>query len=77
MARPESFELSTIDDGIAAISIGHEQISIVLTRSAHRLPAADIAELASLDDTLERLHWYLLWLRPFASQIYQNGNTNA
>lgn len=74
MSRPESFELSTIDDGIAAISIGHEQISIVLTRSAHRLPAADIIELANLDDVLERLHQYLLWLRPLASAAYRNGN---
>lgn len=73
MARPESADLGTIDDASAAISAAHERIAIVLRRSAHRLDMMDVRELAALDDDLERLHQYLLRLRPLASVAYQNG----
>lgn len=73
MARPESADLSNIDDCIAAILAGHERIAIVLLRSAHRLIRMDIGELVALDEDLKRLQQYLLRLRPLASQSYQNG----
>lgn len=77
MARSESADLSTIDDAIAAISVAHQRLVIVLTRSAHRLTTMDIAELAAQDDDLDRIHQYLLRLRPLASQAYQNGKQSC
>lgn len=77
MARPESPELSSIDDANAALSIAHERIAIVLRRSAYRLTMMDVRELAALDDDLERLHCYLLRLRRLASRSYQNGKQSC
>lgn len=74
MARRESADVATIDDASAVISIAHERLVIILTRSAHRLTAMDVAELAELDDDLDRLHHYLLALRPLAATAYQRGN---
>jgi hypothetical protein len=71
VARPESLELSTIDDALAAGSYIPEILARLVRRSKHHMTAQDIEDLLEIKEAWDRTKDYIGRVREVIGTEYQ------
>lgn len=71
MARPESEEIATLENALAALDQQREAVALIAARNRGRLRRTDLAELAVILAACDRIAAYIHHERLTVSRQYQ------